>query len=264
MLPTSEQIRACETATACAVASGFDSCIRTVSDIAGSVARTGSATFGPAEVTCLARAGADCDAALRCTNQGAAPESCSDGPAQCAGDIIHACVFGFTHAFDCSSVGLRCIAGSTGSASCGADSCGSNSGRCDVSGAAILDCTDGVLRRRDCALDGAACVFSGPVATCGGTGRACNITAVCDGDVIVSCDSGHELRRDCSARGLHCVVIYDPNGTFDCGNGTDCDPATPASCDGAGRVHYCYLGTPLVADCKAAGFSGCTNVGCVR
>jgi hypothetical protein len=265
VVPSDQAVRACATATACGLESDFDDCIRTFADLTASIARTGTAIFGPADVACLARAGSDCDAAQRCTNAGAAPESCTGGSAQCDGEVVRGCLFGFTRAFDCASVGLHCIASTSGGASCGAASCATNGTQCDVSGAAVLDCSDGVEQRHDCTIDDSACSFSGQVAICAGTGPSCMMTTTCDGDVIVGCDTGRLLRHDCAARGLHCIVNYHPNADFECGNGTDCDPATAkASCDGSGRMHYCYLGTPLVADCKASGFSGCSANGCVR
>ncbi|MGZ3443241.1 MAG: hypothetical protein ACXVDD_27155, partial [Polyangia bacterium] len=97
-----------------------------------------------------------------------------------------------------------------------------------------------------------------------GVGHGCMTNTVCDGDVIVSCDSGREQRIDCGARGLHCTTFYRPYPAFLCGNDDKCDPATRVTCDGAGSLHYCYLGTPLVADCKASGFSGCDDTGCVH
>jgi hypothetical protein len=264
VVPTNEQVRACATATACAIMNDFDGCIRYFGNVAETVAHTGTATFGPADIACLARAGSDCDAAQRCVNGGAAAQSCSGSAAACDGNIARGCFSGMTRAFDCASVGLRCIASASGSAACGADGCAPDGTSCDLAGATLYDCVDGVQRQVDCTRDGAACVFVGPVASCIGVGHTCATNTLCDGDVIVSCASGRQQRLDCGARGLHCIVNYRPTPFFECGNGTTCDTASKASCDGAGQLHYCYLGTPLVADCLASGFSGCAATGCVR
>jgi len=264
--PSRDVVRACETMTACGYESDFAVCIDGLADLANSTARYGTAGLGPSELACLGRAGDDCDAAERCFNMGAPVTDCGTPmtlTSSCDGEIDRACVSGRTRAFDCSSVGLHCITASGGFGECAAAACGAQAGSGCTDSTTLASCQGGVETRLDCSIDGGGCVAdtSGSAWRCGGAGAACSSPDHCDHDTLVRCD-GHESRVDCAARGLRCVVFAD--GFTDCANGNTCNEHDEASCAPDGKISYCYLGLPLVTDCIADGFTGCSASGCVR
>jgi hypothetical protein len=255
-LPSRAQVRACETATACEQFGDMRTCLESATDFKGDGTPTPSNL-----IACLAAAGADCDAAAACLNLGAPATSCGDpmtATTSCDGDIVRLCAGGKPLATDCAAEGLHCITGTNGFAGCGLRACDPDFNAC-VDADTLVTCDQGVETRTDCSVDDLGCITNGGSSGfCGGVGTACEDRDSCDGDVAVHCD-GHQSRVDCAKKGLHCV--YLTNGFIECANGSACDDTAPATCDADGVVHYCFLGTPLVADCVADGFSGCSATG---
>lgn len=265
--PPAEIVRACQTATACSVTGTFQSCATDYFQWLNNPDDPPAFHIGRDEIACLANAGTDCDRARACVNLGVAPTACSD-PLHfiCDGNIIRFCcgLQGMTCAFDCASAGQHCFTQSNGEGICAVASCAVAGASCD--GSSVVFCRDGLEQRRACSLDndnnltcGVSTYPPNPV-ECVATGPSCVAPPVrCEGDTLVACSEGREARYDCAAVGLRCVRGL--NTPYVCGSGAECDSTAQASCDG-GRYRYCWAGSWLTTDCKAAGFRGCNYNGC--
>ena len=250
--PLADVVHACELATACHIDRDFADCV---------YERSPFRDRDPA-VSCLGRAGADCDAARRCANLGSAPTRCTPSPANsgvCDGNVVRWCSYdGWTAAADCAAVGLICATDSQGFTGCAAGTC-TTSGAITCEGAAKVTCTNGVQQRQPCDI-GTECLLG---RDCIPNGPACvsqTYVPHCDGDLRVACTDDHEHRFDCATLGLHCVWDRQRQDTI-CANGTECQ-AFDQTCD-SGTLAYCFHGKRFRADCRAAGFHGCDLHGCL-
>jgi hypothetical protein len=259
---------ACVTATACGlVTGGVSSCTSYVAGVNVDYFAD-TARITAAQVNCLAAAGHDCNAARRCLNGGMTPAPCTGTTNSCMGDNLMTCSDRAgtggtkgTAQFDCSAVGLSCVANG-GQIDCAAGSCANLAYGCD--GTALQYCDSKLLHRFDCAEFGAMCVTTG-VAHCRGTGPACTQPTVnpfdpprirCDGSVLVTCNDGQEARFDCGRIGLGCYANADGN-TFACAQGNQCQPRAFSATCAVNHLSYCNDGLNASIDCTSLGFSGC-------
>jgi hypothetical protein len=271
--PPSEIVRACQTATACSITATLQSCATDYFQWLENPDDPPAFHMGPNEIGCLANAGTDCDRARACVNLGVAPGPCSDPMHPvCDGDVFRYCcgLQGMTCAFDCASAGQHCFAQSNGDGICAVESCDVAGASCD--GNSVVFCRDGLEQRRTCSTNNRAnnltCGVSkyppNPI-ECVATGPSCVEGSIrCEGDTLVVCPEGREERFDCTVSGLRCVRGLNTPASpspYVCGSGSECDYTAQPSCDG-GRYRYCWLGSWLTTDCKAAGFSGCNYAGC--
>jgi hypothetical protein len=266
LVPSDDVVHACMTASLCGIATaGFVDCVSDLADVRDPPTLVAEGLIAPSEVPCLAAAGTDCDRARACMNLGMPAAVCTAPTASCDGDVVHGCGGGTTPlhqtAFDCASVGLRCLTDSLGNPACVAGACSSGEDACV--GDTHVDCNNGVLQvTADCIFFDGHCTTDAATGKhrCGGDGAACSSTERrCDGDVVVACDGSHEARVDCAALGLRCV---GSGQSVECANDTRCHVDTAMTTCDAGRITYCFAGTWLTADCVAAGFSGCGPAGC--
>ncbi len=224
----------------------------------------------PEQVTCLAAAGSDCDAARKCLNKGAAPATCSGGRS-CEGTVLVLCEDNLaapgtrgTRRFDCASANLSCIANGA-TLDCGTASCSGLNASC--SGNDLLYCQgDGVQRRYPCSESNATCVTTGIAPHCRGTGAACSQQSGnplqpppirCDGTKVVFCVDGQEAPFDCGPYGLGCFANAN-DADFGCAFGNACDDDYNATCDANAKLTFCNGGNVDVFDCKGAGYSSCS------
>jgi hypothetical protein len=215
--------------------------------------------YRPAQIRCLADAGANCAAARACV--GYTYGACSPSGLHCDGDRRVDCSGGSGLSLNCRG-GLwytsdsTCVTGS--SVDCGIGTCTDGApSRCDGSRAVI--CQNGVLKAFDCAQLGETCSAAGGDAGCVAAGAACTASR-CEGNQLVRCDGGHEQRYACDAMFHGGICASTGRDGASCAFGPDC--STPATC--AGNVaQLCVLGAAVSFDCVAAGFAACNVGSCV-
>lgn len=248
--------------------SNLPSCIGAYAQATG-VEAVGFSGVTPAQVTCLAAAGADCAAVWKCVNGGQAPAPCMPADTACANDVAVQCIGGRTWKQDCAALDRKCEAPDFGSKipGCYVGRCtGAEPSTCDGDLASYCAAAVGLLQGLDCRGLGASCV-AGSADGCVGAGPACNDTSSpngslsngvrCEGDVLVRCLGHREARADCTATGQHCVKA---NGAFHCALGNACDPLTQAPTCTGGKLAFCGDGVRMTVDCVASGFkNGCTT-----
>jgi len=266
LLPTDDVIRACVTGSACNVTDYLGECVSELMTIGRDPQElAASRPLSAALVPCLVAAGTDCDAARGCVNLGTSATSCDGMPARCDGDILRYCSGDlpprYSAAFDCSSVGLHCLADTNGAPGCAFGTCGETGVVCD--GNTAYFCDNRLLAHRSYCDDFGAVCGTDPVtgaAGCLATGPSCSsLHSHCDGDTLVECGGGHEERIDCGAQGLRCVSDGQDGR---CANDTKCSVDTYGQTCSDGRLTYCFEGLVLTVDCIAAGFTGCTQSAC--
>lgn len=266
LVPTDDVVHACMTASLCGIATnGFAGCVSDLGVVRDPPTLVAEGLLSPTAVPCLAAAGTDCDRARTCMNLGMPAAACPTPTTSCDGDVLHGCAGDATSlhqtAFDCASVGLRCLVDTLGRPRCVFGACSAGEDACF--GDTLVSCNNGVLQvDADCIFLGGHCTTDAATGKhhCGGDGAACSSTdRRCDGNFVVACDGSHEARVDCAALGLSCVE----NGqSVECADGTSCQVDTATTTCDSGRITYCFAGTWLTADCIAAGFSGCGPAGC--
>lgn len=215
--------------------------------------------YRPAQIQCLAKAGADCTAARACL--GYTYGACSPDGQHCDGDRLTDCSGGSGLLLDCRhglwfTSDATCVAGTP--VGCGIGTCTAGTPtRCD--GSRALVCKGGVLEALDCAQLGETCVTTSSGATCAASGAACTASR-CEGNQLVRCDGGHEQRYACDAMLAGGTCVNQGRGGASCAFGVDC--SSGAAC--AGNVtQLCVLGRQVSIDCVAAGFASCSVGSCI-
>src|SRR5262245_17488052 len=155
---------ACITASACGIIpGGISACTQLIAYV-NDPEIAGNALFplNAREVNCIGAAGADCDAARRCLNEGKTPSPCAGSSTSCMGntlpsgsDVTGAGGNKGTRQFDCGSVRQMCAVDGN-SAGCGYGTCAGFLSRC--TGNVREACEGGILKRQDCAKQSAICV----------------------------------------------------------------------------------------------------------
>jgi len=225
-------------------------------------------------------AASDCAAVQACTTVPAAQASVCAGSTmpRCSGNYLVDCgssIGGMTQGQDCSAAGLICVQ-SAGGATCATAACDPATTQPSCDGDKIVRCEpSGGLVSEDCALNstsecsstggchssfGGTCSLVGDVATCTGTGAACDVDtykASCDGTTVVTCAGGKVSRVDCTSLDPSTTCVQAGDGTVSCaGAGKECTENTPESC-AKGVITYCMWGTKATLDCTSYGLSGC-------
>jgi hypothetical protein len=238
----------------------------------------------PAQLSCMADAGLDCDRALDCVSV-PATTPCPSPTWGCDGDTLRRC-----DAFrgdrvvseDCAAEGLHCIpVGSQ--ARCGFEACDPTTLRVTCLDNRIVLCArylfadgtvGGVLQPgEDCSDHDATCVVGTDGPICVGKGAACTPFPwggglACDGDVLIGCENGYETRTDCTASGLHCVTLtgsLGAAGRIVCAHQSEvivCVVSDFNVCKGT-RLDYCDQHGNQSLDCTCLGYSGCSDGHCV-
>lgn len=168
---------------------------------AGLAVDCSSPSFAPL-TSCIADA-----AGARCAIETACPDDpCTNGfAAVCSAD-------GMVTAFDCSTIGLDCIAGRCGTESCAAADIGEQ----HCSGEVASVCVGGSVGATDCDAAGLTCVDQGPRTRCEDPQAACSPfdpgIDVCAGDVLHTCVAGRPVDVDCAAIGRKCVGAFTLGG----------------------------------------------------
>jgi hypothetical protein len=227
----------------------------------------------------------DCTALMACVkatpDQQAACAS-AGGHNTCVGQVLVECTSGpgTPDAFDCGKAGLVCGAGGS-DGECGRAACDPAQKSQWCEGDLRVSCDDAKVEQvRDCRYSsehhcaaeadggfqckpayGGTCALIDGVASCVGTGAACDEKTYeprCDGSTLVSCRGGKESRYDCKMfdASLSCGLSY--NDMLGCVMGTECQLESPETCED-GKVGFCIAGKKFEVDCKALGLSGCTT-----
>jgi hypothetical protein len=255
--------KACATISSCGVG-GVTSCTRFITSVNND--STAPLThFSASEVSCLASAGADCDAARRCLNGGKTPSPCTGASNSCSGNVLISCSplggsngTSGTIQFDCGAYGQMCVANNN-RIDCGFGSCSGLSAQCV--GNVLQTCDGSIVHQVDCSQYSAVCVSSG-IPSCRGVGAACdkgqaNGSIRCDGNTLVICADGQEARFSCGSIEEGCFPNADGTG-FGCAAGGDCTPTSfSPTCTGT-TLHFCNNGKSDTLDCASIGFHGCS------
>lgn len=270
--------KACVALTSCGiVATNLTSCTYSVHTL-GLDYIANAIHASQAQATCVANAGADCDAVRKCLNNGAAPASCNGGRS-CEGNTIVLCENNLAgpnmmgqRRYDCSNGGLQCIANGA-TIECGSASCSGLNASCN--GTKLDYCPgNGVETQLDCSNFSGTC-NTATVAHCRGTGATCSQTSInpfdpprirCQGKQVVFCLDGQEGFLDCGRFGLGCFPNINGHD-FDCGVGGECDTNYNATCANDGTLTYCNAGKVDTFNCKGQGYTSCSPDGggrCVK
>jgi hypothetical protein len=222
-------------------------------------------------IDCIVRAGSDCDALWRCSNEGHGFEACDDSTytSHCEGTMQVECYDGAVHYNDCSRLdplyGDAICVEDGGYLDCAsARTCDPASSPPVCHGNTLEMCVDGTVMMVDCTLTGASCGELMPgLDYCIGRGAACTEegSTTCEGTTVVRCLGGREARFDCASRlGSEFTCFQDVDGDASCAaRGTQCDPEANAdSCD-ATSVDYCRWGYLDSVDCTALGYATCAE-----
>jgi hypothetical protein len=237
----------------------------------------------PAQLSCIAEAGLDCDRALDCVST-PAPTPCPSPTWWCDGDTLRRCdAFRGDRVIseDCAAEGMRCVPVGSG-ARCGLAVCDVGTIAADCLDNRVVSCigytfSDGtsggvVTPREDCGDHDATCAIGPNGAECVGNGAPCTPFPggglACDGDVLVGCENGYETRLDCAASGLHCVTLTGSvpgAGRIVCARQPEiviCGVIDFYACQGT-TLYYCDENGNQSLDCKCLGYRDCSDGHCV-
>jgi hypothetical protein len=220
------------------------------------------------QVRCVAHQGKDCVGAAACLGTTISlSRGCETDEYSCDGSKQVMCYGAATTYLDCGELpqagGPTCVMGSTGRPMCGIGSCTETETTCE--GDLLTQClaNEGVrIVATDCGAKGMTCGTVASVATCIGTGPACE-TALphCDGALVVSCLGGQEATADCAGQLVDGICVDGEIGAR-CLLGSECDAyQSPETCVDD-TVTFCAAGVQRTAKCSDFGFGPCVDGRC--